>query len=218
MGSAARIPVLIVDDHAVVRQGLRMFLQAHPDLEVVGEASNGQEALRLTERLRPKVVLMDLVMPVMDGTQATAEIRTRFPDTEVLVLTSVLEDKSVVGAMRAGATGYLLKNSDADHLARAIRAAAEGRVELAPEAAARLVREIKEPVTEQLTARETELLRLVALGKANKEVARELRISDETVKTHLSNIFSKLGVRSRTQAALHAAKLGLVSPSDLERA
>src|SRR5918911_1781347 len=161
------IRILITDDHGVVRQGLRMYLSLDPELEVVGEASNGEEALRMARELEPDVVLMDLLMPVMDGIAATEAIRTELPDVEVIALTSVLEDVSVSGAIRAGAIGYLLKNTEADELGRAIKAAADGQVQLAPEAAARLMREVRAPENpEALTERETEVLKLLALGKA----------------------------------------------------
>ena len=207
---------MITDDHKVVRQGLRMVLALDPELEVVGEAENGEEALRLAMRLEPDVVLMDLVMPVMDGVEATRAIRRGLPDTQVVALTSVLEDASVTGAVRAGAIGYLLKNTGGDELCQAIKAAAEGQVQLAPEAAARLMREVSAPENpEPLTERETDVLKLVARGMANKQIARNLFIGEKTVKTHVSNILLKLGVNSRTQAALHAARTGLVSPEDL---
>src|SRR5215211_9295907 len=170
---AVTIRLLITDDHKVVRQGLRMVLELDPDLEVVGEASNGEEALRLARRLEPDVVLMDLVMPVMDGVRATGEIRRELPGTQVVALTSVLEDASVTGAVNAGAIGYLLKNTGADELCRAIKAAAEGQVQLAPEAAMRLMREVSAPENpEALTERETDVLKLVARGMANKQIAR----------------------------------------------
>jgi NarL family two-component system response regulator LiaR len=206
------IRVLVADDHSVVRQGLHMFLSLDPEFEVVGEAADGAEALRMAQELHPDVVLMDLLMPVMDGIAATAAIRGALPDTEVLALTSVLEDASVTGAVRAGAIGYLLKDTDADALCRAIKAAAAGQVQLSPQAAARLMREVRAPESpETLTDRETEVLRLLAQGRANKEIARELGIGEKTVKTHVSNILAKLGVQSRTQAALHAVQIGLVS-------
>jgi two-component system, NarL family, response regulator LiaR len=155
---------------------------------------------------------MDLLMPVMDGITATAVIRGELPDTEVLALTSVLEDASVVGAVRAGAIGYLLKDTDADALCRAIKAAAAGQVQLTPQAAARLMQAVSTPESsEALTERETEVLRLLAQGQANKEIARSLNISEKTVKVHVSNILSKLGVQSRTQAMLYAIRFGLVS-------
>jgi two-component system, NarL family, response regulator LiaR len=208
--------ILITDDHGVVRQGLRMFLSLDPDLEVVGEAENGREALAMARELRPDVVLMDLLMPVMDGIEATQAIRSELPDVEVIALTSVLEDASVTGAVRAGAIGYLLKDTDADELKRAITAAAEGRVHLAPEAAARLMREVRAPESpEELTERETEVLKLLARGKANKQIASSLFVSEKTVKAHVSSILMKLGVQSRTQAALHAVRAGLVSTEEL---
>ena len=208
------IQVLIADDHSVVRQGLRMFLSSDPELEIVGEARDGAEAVRLARQLRPDVVLMDLLMPVMDGIAATAAIRREVPDTEVVALTSVLEDAAVVDAVRAGAIGYLLKDTDAHELRRAIKAAAAGQVQLSPQAAARLLREVRTPEksAEPLTERETDVLRLLAQGKSNKEIARELHIAEQTVKTHVSHVLDKLGVPSRTQAALYAIRVGLVSP------
>ncbi len=211
------IRILIADDHAVVRQGLRMFLGLDPELQVVGEASNGAEAVRLAHELEPDVVLMDLLMPEMDGISATTAIRAGVPNVEVVALTSVLEDSSVVGAVRAGAIGYLLKDTQADELCRAIKAAAAGQVQLSPQAAARLMREVRAPESpETLTERETAVLRLVARGKANKQIARELHIGEQTVKTHVGNILAKLGVNSRTQAALYAVRVGLVSASEAD--
>jgi two-component system, NarL family, response regulator LiaR len=210
------IRVLITDDHGVVRQGLRMFLSLDPEIEIVGEATNGEEAVALSRKLEPDVVLMDLLMPVMDGIAATEEIRRDLPDVEVMALTSVLEDASVTGAVRAGAIGYLLKDTEAAELRRAIKAAAAGQVQLAPEAAARLMREVRAPESpEALTARETEVLELLARGHANKQIASELYVSEKTVKAHVSAILKKLGVQSRTQAALHAVETGLVSTDDL---
>jgi NarL family two-component system response regulator LiaR len=210
------VRILITDDHGVVRQGLRMFLSLDPQLEVVGEAENGEEALAMAGELKPDVVLMDLLMPVMDGIAATEAIRRELPEVEVLALTSVLEDVSVSGAVRAGAIGYLLKNTDADALGRAIKAAAAGQVQLAPEAAARLMHEVRAPQSpEALTDRETEVLRLVARGRANKQIAHELFVEEKTVKAHVSSILTKLGVQSRTQAALHAVRIGLVSMHEL---
>ncbi len=211
------IRILIADDHSVVRQGLRMFLGLDSELEVVGEAKDGAEALRLARQLRPDVVLMDLLMPVMDGIAATAAIRQELPDTEVIALTSVLEDASVVGAVRAGAIGYLLKDTQADALCEAIKAAAAGQVQLTPKAAARLMQAISAPESpEDLTEREIEVLRQLAGGQSNKQIARSLHISEKTVKTHVSNILSKLGVQSRTQATLYAIRTGLASatPAD----
>jgi len=206
------IRILLVDDHSVVRQGLRMFLSLDPELKVVGEASNGAEGIEQARKLKPDIVLMDLLMPVMDGVTAIGQLRKEFSDIEVIALTSVLEDEKVIGAVRAGAIGYLLKDTQADELCKAIKAAAQGQVHLSPEAAARLVREIKAPDSpEKLTERETDVLRLLALGRSNKEIANELVIGEKTVKTHVSNILMKLGLSSRTQAALHAVRIGLVS-------
>ncbi|MCA9865805.1 MAG: response regulator transcription factor [Anaerolineae bacterium] len=205
------IRVLLVDDHAVVRQGLRMFLSLDEQLDIVGEAVNGADALQKAHVLQPDVILMDLMMPVMDGITAIGILRRDLPDIEIIALTSVLEDTAVFNAMRAGATGYLLKDTEAEELCRAIKAAAAGQVQLSPQAAARLLREVPAPDSpEQLTDRETDVLRLVAQGLANKQIALELSIGEKTVKTHVSNILSKLGVVSRTQAALYAARVGLV--------
>ncbi len=206
------IRILIVDDHAVVRQGLRMFLKGDRELQVIGEAGDGQDAIDQVGRLEPDVVLMDLLMPGMDGIQATQAIRQAYPDVEVLALTSVLEDALIVGAIKAGAIGYLLKDIDATDLRRAIKAAAEGQVQLAPDAAARLMQEVRAPAPpETLTPRETDVLRLLATGESNKQIAHQLQISEETVKNHVSNILAKLHRTSRTQAALYAVRTGLVS-------
>ncbi len=209
------IRLLLVDDHAVVRQGLRMFLGLDPEFEIVGEAANGARALELARQLQPDVVLMDLLMPVMDGITATEAIRRELPDIEVVALTSVLEDEKVVGAIRAGAIGYLLKDAEPAELCRAVKAAAAGEVQLSPRAAARLMREVRVPETpEALTERETEVLRLLARGQSNKEIARHLNISDKTAKTHVGNILAKLGLPGRTQAALYAVRIGLVSADE----
>jgi two-component system, NarL family, response regulator LiaR len=210
------IRIIVVDDHSVVRQGLKMFLGLDPDLEIIGEAENGAEAVKLAAELQPDVVLMDMLMPVMDGIEATKIIRRDMPDTEVIALTSVLEDAAVVGAIKAGAIGYLLKDTQSDELRRAIKAAAEGQVQLSPQAAARLMREVRTPevaAPDALTERENDVLKLLAQGKANKEIARDLFIGEKTVKTHVSNILLKLGVQSRTQAALYAAQNGLAELS-----
>jgi two-component system, NarL family, response regulator LiaR len=210
------IRVLITDDHKVVRRGLRGFLELDPELEVVGEASNGEEAVELARSLEPDVVLMDLLMPVMDGIEATRQIRRELPEVEVVALTSVLEDASVTGAIKAGAIGYLLKTTDADELCEAIKAAAAGQVQLAPEAAARLMHEVRAPDSpEALTERETEVLELIARGKTNTQIARELFVGEATVKSHVHSILSKLNVSSRTQAALYAVRVGLVSADAL---
>jgi DNA-binding NarL/FixJ family response regulator len=210
------IRILVVDDHSVVRQGLKMFLGLDPELEVVGEAEDGADAIRKCQALSPDVVLMDMHMPVMDGNAATAAIRSDMPETEEIAHTSVLEDEAVIGAVKAGAIGYLLKDTQADELRRAIKAAAEGQVQLSPAAAARLMREVRTPeapIADALTERENDVLKLIAQGKANKEIARDLVIGEKTVKTHVSNILSKLGVQSRTQAALYAAQNGLAELS-----
>lgn len=205
------IRLLIADDHAVVRQGLRTFLSFEADLELVGEARDGREAVEMAGRLKPDVVLMDLMMPEMNGIAATTTIRRDYPEVEVIALTSVLDDASVADAVRAGAIGYLLKNASPQDLYRGIRAAAAGQVFLSPEAAALLVRQVKAPQKpEPLTPREIEVLRLLALGRANKQIARKLGLGEETVKTHVSNILGKLQAASRTQAALHAIRTGLV--------
>jgi NarL family two-component system response regulator LiaR len=206
------IRILVADDHGVVRQGLKMYLELDPELEIVGEAVDGAQALQLARELKPDVVLMDLLMPVMDGIAATRAIRSQLPDVEVIALTSVLEDGAVFAAMRAGAVGYLLKDTNARALCQAVKAAAAGQVQLSPQVAERLMREVPAPESpEMLTRRETEVLRLLARGRSNKEIAVDLSIAEKTVKTHVSNILGKLGVSSRTQAALYAIRIGLVS-------
>jgi NarL family two-component system response regulator LiaR len=206
------IRVLLVDDHSVVREGLHMFLGRDPELLVVGEAADGEEAIALARQLRPDVVLMDLLMPVLDGIAATAAIREEMPNIEVVALTSVLESESVVGAVKAGAIGYLLKDTQAAELRRAIKAAAAGQVQLSPQALGYLLHKVQLPETpEVLTGRESEVLHLLARGLSNKEIARDLQVSEDTVKTHVAHILSKLGVQSRTQAVLTAMRLGLVS-------
>ncbi|MCY4355876.1 MAG: response regulator transcription factor [Truepera sp.] len=204
------IRVLLVDDHTVVRQGLRMVLSLEPDLEVVGEAADGREAVEQAAALRPQVVLMDLLMPVMTGVEATREIKTRHPDIEVVALTSVLEDRLVIDAVEAGAAGYLLKETGPETLFEAIRAASRGEVRLDPKAQKRLISEVRTPeMRESLTARETDTLRLLAKGLTNRDIAGELGIAEVTVKTHVSSVLSKLNLQSRTQAALFALKEGL---------
>jgi DNA-binding NarL/FixJ family response regulator len=209
------IRVLIVDDHAVVREGLRTFLELQDGIEVAGEAVDGEDALRESERLKPDVVLMDLVMPKLDGVGAMRELRRRVPEARVIVLTSFLEDERLLPAVRAGAAGYLLKNVQPQELARAIRTAAAGEALLDPAVAARLVEALEEDGrdarAEQLTPREREVLALIGRGFANKRIALELGIAEKTVKTHVGNVLSKLGVADRTQAALYAARLGLGS-------
>jgi DNA-binding NarL/FixJ family response regulator len=209
--SAAPIRILLVDDHNVVRQGLRMVLSLENDLQVVGEAANGLEAVEQVQALQPQVVLMDLLMPVMNGVDAIRTIKAAHPEIEVVALTSVLEDHLVIDAVEAGAMGYLLKETGPETLFEAIRAASRGEVRLDPKAQKRLLREVRTPeMREALTNRETETLRLLARGLANREIAAELGISEMTVKTHVSNVLSKLNLASRTQAALFALREGLV--------
>jgi DNA-binding NarL/FixJ family response regulator len=217
--SGDRIKVLVVDDHAVVRRGLWAFLESEPDLEVVGAAEGGTQALDLLKRLesqrrRPDVVVMDLQMRPLDGIESTRRIRERYQDVEVVVLTSYADDDLVRGALEAGASGYLLKNADADEVAAAVRAADRGELQLDPAVARRLMSTLgatpREEARAQLTARELDVLRLVGAGRANKELAARLGISERTARTHVSNILGKLGVTSRTQAALWAVREGLV--------
>jgi DNA-binding NarL/FixJ family response regulator len=212
------IRVLLVDDHAVVRRGLWAFLDGEPDLEVVGDADGGTQALEVLARLdsegrRPDVVVMDLHMVPLDGIESTRLIRARYDDIEVVALTSFGEDERVHAALEAGASGYLLKDSDADEVAAAVRAARRGELQLDPAVARRLTSSLRAAPREHkenLTTRELEVLRLLGAGKANKEIAAELSISERTARTHVSNILSKLDLSSRTQAALWAVREGLV--------
>jgi len=210
------IRVLIVDDHAVVREGLRKFLELQDGLEVVGEAGDGAEALEAAERLAPDVVLMDLVMPKLDGVEAMRELRARLPACRVIVLTSYADDERLLPAIRAGAAGYLLKNVQPQELARAVRAAHAGATLLDPVVAARLVETIAQAPAaappDRLTPREREVLELLARGLSNKRIALELGVAEKTVKTHVSHVLEKLAVSDRTQAALYAVRTGLVSP------
>jgi DNA-binding NarL/FixJ family response regulator len=210
---ADEIRVLIVDDHAVVREGLRTFLELQDGIAVAGEAADGEQAVMQAEALRPDVVLMDLVMPRLDGVGAMRELRRRLPGTRVIVLTSFAEDERLLPAIQAGAAGYLLKNVAPPELARAVRAAHAGEALIDPVIAARLVDAIAqpagEPAPERLTAREQEVLTLIARGYSNKRIALELGIAEKTVKTHVGHVLAKLGVTDRTQAAVHAVRMGL---------
>ena len=205
-GAAARIKVLIVDDHTVVRRGLRGFFDLLDDIEVVGEAEDGRRAVALVDEVVPDVVLMDIVMPVMDGIAAISEIKARHPDVEIVALTSFIEEDRVTAALEAGATGYLLKDAEPDDVAIAIRRAQAGEVHLDPQVARLLARRVRNPRPdhEPLTEREREVLRLVARGHSNKEIAALLDITERTARTHVSNILGKLDLASRTQAALWA--------------
>jgi two-component system, NarL family, response regulator LiaR len=205
------IKLLIVDDHAMVREGVKMYLSFDKSLEVIGEASNGQEAIEEVTRLSPSIVLMDLIMPVLDGVSAIRQLKTTHPDLEIIALTSVLEDEKVISAVQAGATGYLLKDSKPQELIEAIHAAHRGEVRLHPEAAKRLMKQVKTPdMRESLTPRETDILRLIGRGFSNKQISKDLDLSEYTIKAHVSSLLSKLGLASRTQAALFALKEGLV--------
>jgi NarL family two-component system response regulator LiaR len=212
------IRVLLVDDHAVVREGLRAFLELQDGIEVVGEAGDGEQALEQADLLAPDVILMDLVMPKLDGVGAMRELRRRAPASRVIVLTSFTEDEQLLPAIRAGAAGYLLKDVEPRELARAVRAAHAGEALLDPAVAARLVAAIStargealgDDEAERLTRREREVLDLIAHGYSNKRIAFELGIAEKTVKTHVGHVLAKLGVSDRTQAALHAIQSGLV--------
>jgi NarL family two-component system response regulator LiaR len=209
--------VLVVDDHAVVREGLRGFLDLQDGIEVVGEAADGDEALEQAVSLSPDVVLMDLVMPRLDGVAAMRRLRERLPRARVIVLTSFVDDDKLLPAGRAGAAGYLLKNAEPQELARAVRAAHAGEALLDPVVAARLVEALaaagEEQPLDRLTPREREVLQLIGRGLPNKQIARELDLSERTVKTHVGHVLGKLGVADRTQAALVAVRAGLVDRS-----
>jgi DNA-binding NarL/FixJ family response regulator len=210
------IKVLIVDDHHIVRRGLVFFLKTQKDIEVVGEAANGAEAVQLVMEHQPDLVIMDLVMPVMDGIEATKKMKERSPKTKILILTSFADQDHVIPAIRAGASGYQLKDIEPDHLVAVIRSIHRGESELHTKVIPHVMNHLhyQEPATEhkteELTKREKEVLAEIAKGKSNKEIAASLMITEKTVKTHVSNILAKLGLADRTQAALYAVKhLGL---------
>ena len=215
------IRVLVADDHAIVRKGIRALLATEPDIKVVGEAENGQEAVTEAERLRPDVVLMDLVMPEVDGIEAIRRITARRPEARILVLTSFAADDKVFPAIKAGALGYLLKDSGPEELVQAIHQVYRGESSLHPTIARKLLQELsgpseRPPTPEPLTEREVEVLRLVARGQSNREIADQLVISEATVRTHVSNVLGKLHLASRTQAALYALREGLASLEDAD--
>ncbi len=217
---ASPIRVLIVDDHEIVRKGIRALLATKHDIQVVGEAGNGEEAVAQSQALRPDVVLMDLMMPKMDGIQATREITSTLPVTRILVLTSFVADEQVFPAIKAGALGYLLKDSGPQELVQAIRQVYRGEPSLDPSIARKVLADLASPpqkplTPDPLTARELDILRLVAQGQSNKEIAAQLVIAEETVHTHVSNILNKLHLASRTQAALYALKEGIASLDDI---
>jgi NarL family two-component system response regulator LiaR len=217
------IRVMIVDDHAVVREGLRTFLQLQDGIEVVGEAADGREAIELGPPLAPDVVLMDLVMPRLDGVRAMRALRERVPAARVIVLTSFLDDDRLMPAIQAGAAGYLLKDVEPAELARAVRAAHAGEALIDPTVAARLLRTLAAPRAPaagdggELTRREREVLELISGGRSNKRIALELGIAEKTVKTHVGHVLAKLGVSDRTQAALLAVQQGLVGGAPRRR-
>ena len=215
-----KIKVLIVDDHQVVRQGLRTFLELQEDILVVGEAGDGQSAVEMARHLNPNVVLMDLVMPRLDGISATRQVKLLGSDVKVIALTSFTEDDKVFPAIQAGASSYLLKDVSPDDLVEAIRAVHRGEARLHPDIARKLMEQVAQQATllheshfEDLTEREREVVNLVAKGHSNQEIANELVISEKTVKTHVSNILGKLRLEDRTQLAIYAIKKGLVNPN-----
>ena len=213
------ISVLIVDDHPIVREGLHRAIERDPEFRVLGEAETGMEAIRLAHSLRPDVVLMDLSLPDLDGISITARLRHELPETEVVVLTGVLNPTLIIQAMQAGASGYLFKDTRASEIRTAIQDAVEGRVHLSPQVTQLLVNQIQPSGRlNPLTEREVEVLHLLARGSSNKEIMQALQITEATVKAHVRHIFSKLGAQSRTQAVLIAMRLGLVAaPSSKEK-
>jgi NarL family two-component system response regulator LiaR len=218
-GSKKPIRLLIADDHTIVRKGLKVLLATEADMLVVGEAENGAEAVEKAESLKPDVVLMDLVMPEMDGIEATRRITTQQPGARVLVLTSFAADDKVFPAVKAGALGYLLKDSSPEQLIEAIRQVHRGEPSLEPSIARKVLQELSggagKPTTDPLTEREMEVLRLIAQGLSNKEIASKIFVAEWTVRSHVSNILGKLHLASRTQAALFALKSGLASLDDV---
>lgn len=215
------ITVLVVDDHTVVRRGLVALLNTEPGIRVVGEAANGLEAIAQARALAPQVILMDLVMPTMDGVEATMRILEQQPDAQILVLTSFGSDAKLFPAVKAGAVGYLLKDTSPEELVKAIRRTAAGESSLNPGVARRLLKELAHeerpaPQGEPLSPRETDVLRLVAHGLGNDQIGKRLFISEATVRTHVSNILAKLGVTNRTQAALYALREGLASVDEVD--
>jgi two-component system, NarL family, response regulator LiaR len=217
--STAFIRVLIADDHAIVRKGIRALLSEAPGFEVVGEAVDGQEAVQRAAETNPDVILMDLVMPVMDGIEATSQITREQPDVRILVLTSFAADAKVFPAIKAGASGYLLKDSSPDDLIRAIRQVQRGEPSLHPTIVRRLLQEVahpaeRHPAPEPLTAREMAVLRLIAQGLSNQDIADQISVSEPTVRAHVSRILGKLHLASRTQAALYAVREGLDSQGE----
>jgi len=219
MNTAKPIRVFVAEDHAIVRKGIRALLTLEPGIEVVGEAGNGQEAVQGIERSRPDVILMDLVMPEMDGIEAIRQVMARQPEARILVLTSFATDDKVFPAIKAGALGYLLKDSEPREVAEAIRQVHRGESSLHPRIARKLMQELtrppeQPPTTDPLTEREIEVLRLVAQGKNNRDIAEELTITEGTVRVHVSSILGKLHLASRTQATLYALREGLASLDD----
>ena len=205
-----RIRILVCDDHPVVRSGLRGMIQSQPDLEVIAEAGEGAQAVALASRFQPDIVLMDLRMPGMDGVTATAAIKARHPGIHVLILTTYDTDADILRALEQGATGFLLKDEREDRLFDAIREAAGGRSPLAPGVASRLVERLRGDADSHVSEREIEILMLVAQGRSNREIARDLHISDSTVKAHMLHIFDKLGVADRTAAVTTALRRGII--------
>ena len=214
MDKKEQISILVADDHPIVREGLRTFLELQEDMQVVGEAVDGEDAVAKTLELLPDIVLMDLAMPGVDGIEATRRIKSASPATKVIALTSFTDDDMVFPAVKAGASGYLLKDMDPKDLADAIRTVSNGEALLHPSVAAKLMKEMadggSESIEHTLTNREVEVLQAIARGMSNKEIANDLVLSEKTVKTHVSNILQKLHLADRTQAALYAVKEGLV--------